>query len=93
MLKIAPKRQFQIVQLLNYDAPEPNGYQTPQGMDGINIDLHWLEQNVIIESQILGNTVGVWYWDAKETENEMVYDKLFGVSGYKVDYFYSDDPL
>ena len=42
MVEMAPKRQFKILQLLNYDAPETD-YPTPKGMDGINIDLHWLD--------------------------------------------------
>ena len=39
---------IKILQLLNYEnTPEPDGYQVSHGFEGINVDLHWLEQNVI----------------------------------------------
>ena len=59
-------------------------------MQGINIDLHYLDQAVIRKTQTNGKAVAVWYWTETESENAKVYDLLFGKSGIKVDYFYSD---
>ena len=90
MKAIAPVRNFQILQLLNYGGLEKHGYPTPRGMQGINIDLHYLDQDVIEKTQTNGNAVAVWYWTKTESENEKVYNLLFGKTGNKVDYFYSD---
>lgn len=90
MKAIAPVRNFQILQLLNYGGLEKLGYPTPRGMQGINIDLHYLDQDVIEKTQTNGNAVAVWYWTKTESENNQVYNLLFGKTGNKVDYFYSD---
>lgn len=42
MTKIAFEREFSIIQLLNYDEEEKDGYQTPNEMEGINVDLKYL---------------------------------------------------
>ena len=93
MKAIAPVRNFQILQLLNYGGLEKNGYPTPRGMQGINLDLHYLDQDVIEKTQTNGNAVAVWYWTKTESENDQVYNLLFGKTGNKVDYFYSDQPM
>lgn len=80
-------------QLLNYGGRETDGYPTPQGMEGINIDLHYLEQSVIRKTQFEGKSLSVWYWTETEEETTKAYNKLFGLTGNKVDFFYSDDPL
>ena len=90
MSQIAPTRSFKIIQLLNYDGRESNGYPTPQGMEGINIDLHYLDQSVIEKTQTDGNSVAVWYWTETESEDNKAYNLLFGQTGNVVDYFYSD---
>ena len=93
MKTLAPDRKFKIFQILDYDAPETNGYSTPEGMQGINIDLHWLDQNVIEQTQAEGKTLAIWYWTETESETTKVYDTLFGATGNTVDYFFSDNPL
>ena len=90
MKEIAPVRNFQILQLLNYGGLETDGYSTPTGMQGVNLDLHYLDQDVIENIQTAGKLVAVWYWTKTESENTKAYDLLFGKTGNKVDYFYSD---
>lgn len=83
--------------MLNHDGPEANGYPTPTGMAGINVDYHYLEQDVIEDTQKNGNVLAVWYWNADQggttTENDEMYQHVFGKTGKMVDYFYSDNPL
>ena len=93
MKEIAPIRDFQILQLLNYGGAETDGYSTPIGMEGVNLDLHYLDQDAIEQIQTSGKSVAVWYWTKTEAENEKAYNLLFGKTGNKVDYFYSDFPL
>ena len=66
-------------------------------MTGINVDYHYLEQDVIEKTQADGKVIGVWYWSSNQggptTENEDIYERVFGKIGNKVDYFYSDNPL
>jgi len=69
------------------------GSEIPEGMDGINVDLRYLEQDVIEQTQSDGKFLGVWYWTVTDTENNTVYDKLFGKTGKIVDFFFSDKPL
>ena len=60
MVEIVPKRQFKILFLKDDDGPELD-YTTPEGMDGLNVDLHYLQQSVIKDVKSTGNEVGVWY--------------------------------
>ena len=60
MVQIVPKRQFKILFLKDDDGPELD-YTTPKGMNGLNVDLHYLQQSVIKDIKNTGNTVGVWY--------------------------------
>lgn len=62
-------------------------------MAGINVDLHYLEQNVIEQTQADDKLLAVWIWTCTETENNNVYDYLFGKTGRAIDLFYSDEPL
>jgi len=66
-------------------------------MDGINVDLHYLEQEVIEQTQADDKFLAVWYWNAAQggtrIENNEEYGRLFGKTGRIVDYFYSDSPL
>ena len=97
LMETAPNRKFKVIQLLNYDGPEQDGYETSTGMTGINVDYHHLEQKVIEKTQEDGKVIGVWYWNANQggptTENIDVYEHVFGRTGNIVDYFYSDNPL
>ena len=81
MLAMAPKRQFKILALMNYFGPEPNGYKPTPGIDGMNLDLHYLEQNVIRDIQAVGVAVGVWFETVTEVENQKVYNLIFGLTG------------
>ena len=73
-------------------AEEPE-YKTPEGMQGINLSLELLKQDVIEPVQDVGHTVGVWYIAARTEETNEVYELLFGKTGNVVDLFYSDRPL
>jgi len=42
VMKLVPDRQYKVIQLLNYDGEEDDCV-TPQGMEGINVDLHYLK--------------------------------------------------
>ena len=66
-------------------------------MAGMNVDYHYLDQNVIRSTQDEGKRVGIWFLNAKTggttLEDATVYDRVFGKTGAIVDYFYSDSPI
>lgn len=66
MLAMAPERQFKILSLMNCWGPEPEGYEPTPGIDGMNLDLHHLEQNVIRDTHAAGVAVGVWFETSTE---------------------------
>ena len=68
-------------------------YVTPDGMEGMNLSLTNLQQPVIKPAQDAGKTVGIWYVADVATENDEMYEVVFGKTGQKVDLFYSDHPL
>jgi len=59
-------------------------------MQGINIDLLTLDQDVIERTQTKGKSLAVWFWTETESESTKNYNLLFGKTGRRVDYFYSD---
>ena len=93
MIKLSPERQFKILFLKDDDGKQSAEYDVPQGMQGVNVDLHYLQQNVIRETQDSGSQLGVWYSKKRNEETKPVYDLVFGRTGVQVDYFYSDHPL
>ena len=43
-MKMEPKSDFKVLQLFNdWDEPEQNGYETPPGLNGVNLDLKYLD--------------------------------------------------
>jgi len=71
LMEAVPNHKFKVIQLLNNDGPEVNGYET--SLTGINVDYHYLEQDVIEKTQADGKVIGVWYWNSNQggttTEN------------------------
>ena len=61
MVEMSPQRQFKIFALMNNDGPEQNGYRPQTGINGMNLDLHYLEQSVITDIQSAGVEVGIWF--------------------------------
>ena len=93
-IKLTPNRQFKVVQLMNRGLKDEVNYTTPEGMQGINLSLTHLKQEVIKPVQAKGHTVGIWYsTSVYPVENEETYKLVFGQSGNVVDLFYSDKPL
>ena len=66
---MAPKREFRIFSLKNYDGPEKDGYKPSPGIDCMNLDLHYLQQDVIKDIQEEGVAVGVWFSTTTDNEN------------------------
>ena len=92
MQKQNSDNKYKVLQLYNdWEKPEDN-YETPKGCHGVNIDITYLEQETINETQASGNFLGVWYRPANTAENQDIYDKIFGKTGKTVDFFYSDKP-
>ena len=42
LMTAAPNRKFKVLQLMNNEGVEKAGYKTPEGMEGINVDLNYL---------------------------------------------------
>ena len=83
-----------IIQLFNGGGqPDPEEYKTPKGMQGINVRLTSLNQQMIEKSRDAGKKIGIWIGKTDQKENQGIYDLLFGETGKRVDYFYSDFPV
>ena len=61
MVEMSPERQFKIFALMNNDGPEINGYRPQTGINGMNLDLNYLQQSVITDIQSAGVEVGIWF--------------------------------
>ena len=61
MVEMTPERQFKIFALMNNDGEEKDGYRPQHGINGMNLDLHYLQQSVITDIQSAGVEVGIWF--------------------------------
>ena len=92
-------KDFKILQLVNmYLEPPKIGYETQRGLEGILIHNNFLQQEFIEKNHAIGQgkLVGIWCTTlkgkVKEADEAAMYDKLFGKTGKRVDFFYSDHP-
>ena len=84
-----------ILQLFNGGGqPDPKEYKTPKGMQGINVRFSSLNQQMIDKSRDAGKKIGIWIGKTdSQKENQDTYNLLFGETGKRVDYFFSDSPV
>ena len=98
MLKLRSQRWFErdfaIFQIFNGGGQEaPTEYKTPVGMQGIAVRQTHFTQEMVDNSRKAGKKLAVWYGKADKTESQSTYDYLFGETGKRVDYFYSNFPV
>lgn len=88
------ERDFAIFQIFNGGGQSaPTEYKTPTGMQGILVRQSHFTQDMIENTRKCGKKLGVWYGKADKTESQDTYDYLFGETGRRVDYFYSNFPV
>jgi len=88
------ERDFAIFQIFNGGGQSaPTEYKTPTGMQGFLVRQSFFTQDMIENSRRVNKKIGVWYGKSDKTESQETYDYLFGETGRRVDYFYSNFPL
>lgn len=60
------------------------------GADGVTLSSKYLTPEIVNDVHRIGKTVGVWLSRGASTEDEELYDKVFGLN---VDFIYLDKPL
>lgn len=61
-----------------------------EGADGVTLSSRYLTPEIVKDVHRLGKTVGVWLSRGASTEDEELYDRVFGLG---VDFIYLDKPL
>ena len=62
-------------------------------MQGINVRLSFLSEDMIDNSRKAGKKIATWYGKSDKSESQDTYDYLFGKTGKRVDLFYSNFPV
>ena len=85
------ERDFMLMQLYGGESwPKPAETKTPKGMTGINVRVRNLEQDWIVKSRDTGKKIGGWIGRNDIQESAEMYKLVFGETGRRLDYFYSD---